>query len=139
MSEGGDSNESLFQFVTSERPHFISVLPIVTTCDGCGACCMEQGAPPDYIALRVNPHFADDPSFADDVERLRNLPAEASSSLDAYLAIDRALRPTVCVWFDADLRQCRHYDHRPSTCRVFELNGPGCHIYRRRHDIGAVG
>jgi Fe-S-cluster containining protein len=115
------------------------MFPIVTTCDGCGACCMEQGAPPDYVALRLNPHFADDPTFADDVERLRNLPVEALTSLDDYLATDPVLRPTVCVWFDAEHRRCRHYDHRPSTCRVFELNGPGCHIYRQRQDIRSAG
>jgi Fe-S-cluster containining protein len=114
------------------------VFPIVTTCDGCGACCMEQGAPPDYVALRLNPHFADDPSFGEDIERLRSLPTEAARSLDRYLATEPARRPAVCVWFDSDRRQCRHYEFRPSTCRVFELNGPGCHIYRRRHDIGSV-
>lgn len=109
------------------------VLPIVTSCEDCGACCLEQGAPPDYVALRLNPHFADDPSFADDLDRLRLLPAPASRLLDEYLATDPAQRTEVCVWFDAAAARCRFYEHRPSTCRVFELNSPGCHIYRRRH------
>jgi Fe-S-cluster containining protein len=100
---------------------------------------MDQGAPPDYFALRLDPHFAGEPTFADDVERLRNLPVEASNSLDDYIATDPLLRPAICVWFDADLRQCRHYDHRPSTCRIFELNGPGCHIYRQLHNIRPGG
>lgn len=114
------------------------MLPIVSTCEGCGACCLEQGAPPDYVALRLNPHFADDRSFAEDVERLRGLPAEAQQSLDAYLASAPSRRPVVCVWFDGEARRCHFYEHRPSTCRVFELNGPGCHIYRGRHDFGAI-
>ena len=108
-------------------------LTVVTTCEGCGACCREQGAPPDYVALRLSAHFADDPSFADDLDRLRQLPEPASRLLDEYLAVDPARRPQVCVWFDEAASRCRFYEHRPSTCRVFELNSPGCHIYRRRH------
>ncbi len=113
-------------------------LPVLDSCDGCGACCFEQGAPPDYVALRLNPQFALDPSFAEDAARLAVLPADAARALDDYLrAIDAACAPRngVCVWFDHDTRRCRHYDFRPSTCRVFELNGAGCHIYRRRHGV----
>jgi Fe-S-cluster containining protein len=113
-------------------------LPVVESCDGCGACCFEQGAPPDYVALRLNPHFANDPSFADDAVRLASLPTDAALTLDEYLVAvegQSAARNGVCVWFDHVHRQCRHYEHRPSTCRVFELNGAGCHIYRRRHGI----
>jgi Fe-S-cluster containining protein len=113
-------------------------LPVLESCDDCGACCFEQGAPPDYVALRLNPQFALDPSFADDVARLKALPADAARSLDRYLRAvetDGAPRNGICVWFDHDTRRCRHYEIRPSTCRVFELNGPGCRIYRRRHGI----
>ena len=119
----------------------ITSLPVVESCDGCGACCFEQGAPPDYVALRLNPHFANDPSFSEDAARLASLPSDAIRELDDYLAeveIQRTVRNGVCVWFDHDRRQCRHYEHRPSTCRVFELNGAGCHIYRRRHGIVPV-
>ncbi len=111
-------------------------LPIVTTCEGCGACCLEQGAPPDYVALRLNPHFAEDPSFAEDAVRLQSLPDEARKLLDGYVNAASHAGASVCVWFDAAMRGCRFYEHRPSTCRVFELSGPGCHIYRRRHGIG---
>jgi Fe-S-cluster containining protein len=120
--------------LTSETPP----LSVLESCDGCGACCFEQGAPPDYVALRLNPHFIHDPSFAEDAARLTALPAEAAQSLDDYLlAVDTDGTPRngVCVWFDHDTRRCRHYDFRPSTCRVFELNGAGCHIYRRRQGI----
>jgi Fe-S-cluster containining protein len=119
----------------------ITPLTVVNHCDGCGACCFEQGAPPDYVALRVNPQFSLDPTFAEDAERLATLPADAARALDEYLhavSTEGAGRNGVCIWFDRRTRRCRHYEFRPSTCRVFELNGAGCHIYRRRHGIPAA-
>jgi Fe-S-cluster containining protein len=116
----------------------IPVLPVLESCDGCGACCLEQGAPPDYVALRLNPEFAADPSFADDAVRLARLPEEAERLLAGYLQATAAgrLAPNgACVWFDHSSKSCRFYDWRPSTCRVFEINSGGCHIYRRRHGV----
>lgn len=112
--------------------------PVLETCDGCGACCLEQGAPPDYVALRLNPHFADDPTFAEDAARLAALPDEARQALDEYLSARETpgfSAVGACVWYDPATFRCRFYEHRPSTCRVFERNSPGCHIYRRRHGI----
>ena len=113
-------------------------LPVIESCRGCGACCLEQGAPPDYVALRLNPDFAADPTFADDAARLARLPAEAIESLNKYLersATEHASRNGTCVWYDESTTGCRFYDWRPSTCRVFEMNSPGCRIYRQRHGI----
>lgn len=107
---------------------------IVTSCDDCGACCSKQGAPPDYVALTRNPQFADDPSFTEDVERLAGLPVEARELLCQYFS-DIEQNPNVedgnCCWLDLETLKCRFYEWRPSTCRVFELNSPGCHIYRK--------
>jgi Fe-S-cluster containining protein len=117
-----------------------SSLPVLESCEGCGACCFEQGAPPDYVALSLNPHFSDDPSFAEDADRLRSLPAEARELLDQYLKqAERgdADEHGVCCWYRHDGGGCRFYEWRPSTCRVFELNSPGCHIYRKRQGIEA--
>lgn len=117
----------------------IPALPVLESCDGCGACCLEQGAPPDYVALRLHPEFDADPTFADDATRLANLPAEAATLLVEYLQVTAAGRLAsngACVWFDHLSKSCRFYDWRPSTCRVFELNSGGCHIYRRRHGVG---
>jgi Fe-S-cluster containining protein len=113
--------------------------PVLETCDGCGACCLEQGAPPDYVALRLNPQFVDDPSFADDAARLSELPDEAQRLLEEYLLARETpefATSGACVWYDAATFRCRFYEYRPSTCRVFERNSPGCHIYRRRHGVG---
>lgn len=117
-------------------------LPVIESCDGCGACCLEQGAPPDYVALRLNPSFAADPSFADDARRLQSLPAEARTLLDGYMDRKRsreAHHDGACVWFDEESRGCRFYDWRPSTCRVFELGSIGCRIYRRRQNLAKSG
>jgi Fe-S-cluster containining protein len=113
-------------------------LPVVDSCDGCGACCLEQGAPPDYVALRLNPHFADAPSFADDAARLTKLPPQAQRLLDEYF--ENTVRGSLprnrpCVWYDDALQNCRFYDLRPSTCRVFETGSMGCLLYRRRHGL----
>lgn len=116
----------------------IAVLPVLESCDGCGACCLEQGAPPDYVALSLRPDFAGDPSFADDAARLAELPVEAATLLAEYLEATAAgrLAPNgACVWYDHSTKSCRFYDWRPSTCRVFELNSGGCQIYRRRHGV----
>lgn len=123
------------------QPPLTTVLPLLT-CGGCGACCSEQGAPPDYVALRMSPHLADDPSFSDDLVRYRSLSGEPLQLLDDYfLGRQSGVRPEngVCVWFDTEKRNCRFYDLRPSTCRVFELDSPGCHIYRRRQGIELPG
>jgi Fe-S-cluster containining protein len=44
---------------------------------------------------------------------------------------------TPCLWFDPQTRRCRHYEHRPQACRVFEIGSHDCHGARRR--AGVVG
>ncbi|MFO1095863.1 MAG: YkgJ family cysteine cluster protein [Planctomycetaceae bacterium] len=113
-------------------------LPVIESCTGCGACCLEQGAPPDYVALSLNPQFAGDASFAADAVRMADLPETARGLLSEYLratAAGTTVRNGPCVWFDPATTSCRFYDWRPSTCRVFEINSPGCRIYRRRHGV----
>src|SRR5262245_14453277 len=58
----------------------------ILSCEACGACCAEQGAPPDYVALRMSPHLADDPSFAEDLVRYRGLTGEPLRLLEQYFA-----------------------------------------------------
>lgn len=31
-----------------------------------------------------------------------------------------------CLWYDAETRQCKHYEHRPEVCREFEMGGDDC-------------
>jgi uncharacterized protein len=113
-------------------------LPVIADCEKCGACCLDVGAPPDYVALTLNPGLACDPTFVDDAERLVRLPVEARRLLTVYLHLTEsnpAARNGVCTWFDEVTKGCGFYDWRPSTCRVFERGSPGCRLYRRRHGI----
>ena len=103
---------------------------------------MDQGAPPDYVALAGNDHFFADPSFLEDAERYRDLPDDARQLLEEYLqraAADEIPRNGPCVWYQSHDQSCRFYDFRPSTCRVFERNSPGCHICRQRHAVRLSG
>lgn len=108
--------------------------PIVESCDNCGVCCQVQGAPPDYVSLSLNPHFADDSSFAEDVVRFQSLSGEPLQLLQDYLeqsSKGEILTDGPCVWLDEAKEKCRFYEERPSTCRVFEMNSPGCYYYRK--------
>lgn len=90
----------------------------IVSCDGCGACCMQQGHPP----------------YTD--EELAVVPAELKTPLDAYLAGlegDDTGRP--CLWLDLETRQCRHYEHRPQICRNFERGSAACTLLRWRYRI----
>ncbi len=97
-----------------------------------------QGAPPDYVALSLNPMFKDDPSFAEDVIRFENLSGEPLHLLQEYLQqSSEGITPTdgPCVWLDEKNESCRFYEDRPSTCRVFEINSPGCYYYRKQEGL----
>lgn len=98
---------------------FMTTLPIVESCDHCGACCMQAGHPP-YI----------------DDER-QWLDFELLALLNAYLATledDDIGRP--CIWLDLETRRCRHYEHRPQVCRDFQRGSDACRLVRWRYRIG---
>lgn len=112
-------------------------LPIVDSCEGCGACCLEQATPPGYVAYLTGILSLDDGS--EDAARIQGLPADLRAELDLY--IDRASRTgslgetEPCLWFDSSTRQCKHYDLRPSICREFETDSDFCHSWRRQYGI----
>ena len=59
-----------------------SDLPILESCDGCGACCLEQSSPPGYLLLICNPDYSEfEPENA---ARLAALPAKARAEIDRY-------------------------------------------------------
>ncbi len=94
----------------------------IPSCDGCGACCMQQGHPP----------------YTED--ELAGVPADLKSSIETYLATlesDDSGRP--CLWLDLETRQCRHYEERPQICRDFERGSTNCTLLRWRYQItGAI-
>ena len=104
------------------------VLPVIESCDGCGACCQVVTVPPFYRVF--------DESGEDAWERLK---ADRPDVLAAFLADYQARRAaggpyfgTPCIWFDATSSRCRHYQYRPRACREFEVGGDDCRDARRR-------
>lgn len=112
-------------------------LSIIDNCDGCGACCLEQQAPPGYSMLLNSPELMANPeAFAADVARLRLLPQEAIDELRVYLKDLSAgiENPNpACIWLDQSTMKCRHYENRPSICREFEVGDDDCRGWRRQY------
>jgi Fe-S-cluster containining protein len=84
-------------------------LPVVS-CTDCGACCTGQAALPIHL---VGQHFA--------MPGVAPLPVDLAEELRATIErFDREGWPpdgSPCIWYDADRRQCRHYEYRPTLCR----------------------
>jgi Fe-S-cluster containining protein len=107
-------------------------LPIIESCEGCGACCQVVTSPPF------------DRVFDEDGEEAwERLKWERSDLLAELLADSRARRAsgapsygTPCLWFDAGTSRCRHYEYRPRACREFAVGGEDCHDARRRAGVG---
>ncbi len=85
-------------------------LPLVKSCDDCGACCTGQCALPIHL---VNEHAG--------IEPVSPLPPELADELRETVArFQRDGWPddgSPCIWYDAEKRQCKHYEHRPELCR----------------------
>lgn len=111
-------------------------LPIIESCEGCGACCLEQSSPPGYVAMMANGVEA----WPDetDHERFQSLPQMARIELEMYVEDLRADRlpggELPCIWFDLKTRRCRYYEHRPSICRDGLLvNDEACRQWRTEY------
>lgn len=119
-------------------------LPVINSCDDCGACCMRQSSPPGYIQFICQPdidHIGT--AWEEDFERFQKLPAEARRELEAYVAklrrgdFDGVLGGDFpCCWLDLKTRQCRWYEHRPTICEFeLERGDDGCRRWRQElHD-----
>jgi Fe-S-cluster containining protein len=106
-------------------------LPIISSCDGCGACCLVVTAPPFYHVFGELGEEAWD-------RLARERPAilaELQADYQARRASGGPFFGTPCLWFDAQSRRCRHYDYRPLACREFEIGGPDCCDARRRAGV----
>jgi Fe-S-cluster containining protein len=123
----------------------MTTLPILETpsCEGCGACCMDQAAPPMYAVIYSELAVGDPDRIreleegeftAEDVKRVRNLPDEATESLAEYL-LSPVMQPlyfSPCIWLDQSTMRCRFYEHRPSICRDFDPGCVECHGWRSK-------
>jgi len=106
-------------------------LPVIESCDGCGACCRVVTEPPFYKV------------FGEEGEEAWDRLKRERPDIFAHLLADYHKRRaeggpfygTPCLWFDAESRRCRHYEFRPLACREFEVGGFDCHDARRRAGI----
>ncbi|HEV3162449.1 MAG TPA: YkgJ family cysteine cluster protein [Isosphaeraceae bacterium] len=107
-------------------------LPIIESCDGCGACCLVVTRPPFYRVF--------DEGGEDAWERLRwerpDLLAELLADDQKRRAAGGSFYGTPCSWFDAETGRCRHYEYRPRACREFEVSSEDCRDARRRARVG---
>ncbi|WP_437224462.1 YkgJ family cysteine cluster protein [Planctomicrobium sp. SH661] len=98
-------------------------LPMLESCEGCGACCRTISAPPFRIDHTVNE------------PRERGVPQDLIDEfLPTWEVRFQVITDRPCLWFDEETLRCRHYDIRPSACREFELNSPSC--IGVRHEYG---
>lgn len=112
-------------------------LPIIESCNGCGACCLLARSPPFAVYLDLtsgNYHVWDDADAAE-LERLTCAPPEALAALQAGDLDERPIN-SPCSWLDLETRRCRYYEHRPQMCRQLELAGDACRASRKREGIG---
>ena len=93
-------------------------LPVIESCDDCGACCMKTSVPP----------------FEPGEEIARCLTASQRVPIDERIEADQRFDDLPCVWFDMNTRRCLHYEQRPSACRKFEIGSDLCRL--SRWDIG---
>ena len=95
-------------------------LPVLDSCEGCGACCRVVTLPP----FRRVFNEAGEEAW----ERLRwdrPGPPRSGSSRPSGPARSAASRRfgSPCLWYDAATRRCRHHELRPRACREFAIGG----------------
>jgi len=107
------------------------MLPVIApqSCEGCGLCCVGIGSPVLVYASR--PGFNDPHPL-----RPAGLPNELIDEINKHFSgLVRGEEPQdKCLWYDAELRQCKHYEFRPQVCIDYELGGRAC-LTRRREAI----
>ncbi|GAC1448072.1 MAG: hypothetical protein NVSMB9_30890 [Isosphaeraceae bacterium] len=108
--------------------HPIRSLPVIDSCEGCGACCLVVTSPPFRRLFNE--------AGEDAWERLRWERPELFAEL---LAEDQGLQArggpffgTPCLWYDGETGRCRHHESRPRACREFAIGGEDCRDARRR-------
>jgi uncharacterized protein len=107
-------------------------LPIVESCEGCGACCCRVVTLPPFRRV-----FGEEGEEAWD--RLRwdrpDLRAGFLEAERARKADGEASFGSPCLWLDLASGRCRHYEFRPRACREFAVGGVDCLDARRRGGV----
>lgn len=99
-------------------------LPMLDSCEGCGICCTEQALLP--VSWYLGVYAAGD---------ITKLPSELQAELREIrgTAMLEGFPPdgSPCVWYDAEAKTCKNYEHRPGICHDLKLNSPGCKRWRQ--------
>lgn len=106
-------------------------LPVIPSCDGCGACCQVVTHPPFYSVF----HDLGEEAWERLKRERRDLILEIVADDRARRQAGEPLSGTPCLWYDAETRRCRHYDYRPLACREFAVGDDDCRDARRRAGI----
>ena len=115
----------------------------ITSCEGCpGACCQYQGRPPlsaSEEAVLPDAVKVELAAFDEAVARGERPPSGiklreiAAGRVGLTMFADgRLVDP--CLWLDST-GQCKNYEYRPETCRVFEVGGKDCRTTRAEFRI----
>lgn len=99
-------------------------LPILDSCEGCGACCYTVSVPP----FRID-------SVCNEPEQ-RQVPAALIEEFLPRWEVRLFVEESPCLWFDTQSLRCRHYHLRPQACRDFEINSPSCIEVRHQFNHG---
>jgi len=91
----------------------MSDLPVIESCEGCGACCMTQGSPPGYVMILRGELCGTEADFA----HVQNMPEPARAAVVNQLNKPNRDSDGPCCWLDLATRRCQFYDYRPSFCR----------------------
>lgn len=108
-------------------------LPVIGSCDGCGACCMHVGVPLFKFQIDGSggsPELPDEQEWVDLPDDLKEAHVNflKNNKFDDY-------NGTPCYWLDPETRKCTHYDYRPEVCRWFEMGGVNCIEFREELDV----
>jgi len=99
---------------------------------------MEQSSPPGYLMILMDTSVAGNPGpFAEDVERVKQLPDHL---VDGLLAYGRDLKrwqgEQPCLWYDRQRKRCKHYEHRPGICReALQPGDESCRAWRNQYQV----
>jgi uncharacterized protein len=100
-------------------------LPVVKDCNQCGACCTEQAALPIHLD-------SDDPYELPVSPLPAELKAELAATRERFNREGWPQDGSPCIWYDAEKKSCRHYEHRPKLCRdAIKPGDESCRRWRK--------
>ncbi len=108
-------------------------LPVISNCDDCGACCTGQSALPIHL---LGGGVFTMPGCSPLTDELR---LELQQTIERFEAEGWLADDSPCIWYDAEAKRCKHYEHRPTICRDEVKPGDeACRRWRRSLKIDST-